>query len=76
MAAAIAVAQWLKDNQVEGQIRLYGTPAEEGGSGVYMVRSGLFNDVDVALHWHPAELEFERAGSLTCQCECEGPLQG
>src|SRR5690606_14251612 len=28
----------------------------EGGSGkVFMVRAGLFDDVDVALHWHPAD---------------------
>jgi aminobenzoyl-glutamate utilization protein B len=63
VAAAITVAQWLKDNQVEGQIRLYGTPAEEGGSGkVYMVRGGLFNDVDVALHWHPADSNSSEQG--------------
>ncbi|WP_157014471.1 amidohydrolase [Mesorhizobium xinjiangense] len=55
VAAAIAVADWLEANGVDGQIRLYGTPAEEGGSGkVYMVRAGLFDDVDVTLHWHPA----------------------
>ncbi|MHB2267716.1 amidohydrolase [Aliihoeflea sp. PC F10.4] len=54
-AAAIAVAKWLEENGVEGQVRLYGTPAEEGGSGkVYMVREGLFDDVDVVLHWHPS----------------------
>ena len=36
---------------------MYGTPAEEGGSGkVYMVRAGLFNDVDVVMHWHPADV--------------------
>jgi aminobenzoyl-glutamate utilization protein B len=35
---------------------VYGCPAEEGGSGkVYMVRAGLFNDVDVVIHWHPDE---------------------
>ena len=35
---------------------MYGCPAEEGGSGkVYMVRSGIFDDVDVALHWHAAD---------------------
>lgn len=56
VAAAIAVALWMKDNNVEGQIRLYGTPAEEGGSGkVYMIRAGLFDDVDVVLHWHPGD---------------------
>ena len=33
---------------------MYGTPAEEGGDGkVYMIREGLFNDVDVVIHWHP-----------------------
>ncbi len=55
VAAAIAVADWLEANGVKGQIRLYGTPAEEGGSGkVYLVRAGLFDDVDVTLHWHPS----------------------
>jgi len=51
--AAIAVSKWLKQTGTPGRVRLYGTPAEEGGSGkVYMVRAGLFNDVDIALHWH------------------------
>lgn len=36
-----------------GTLRYYGTPAEEGGSGkVYMVRAGLFDDLDVAISWH------------------------
>jgi aminobenzoyl-glutamate utilization protein B len=53
-AAAIAIKDWLTANKKQGTIRLYGTPAEEGGSGkVYMVREGLFSDVDVVLHWHP-----------------------
>ncbi len=53
-ASAIAVKNWLIANRKTGTIRFYGTPAEEGGSGkVYMVRDGLFNDVDIVLHWHP-----------------------
>ena len=52
--AAVAVKEWLVKNNIKGTIRFYGTPAEEGGSGkVYMVREGLFKDVDVVLHWHP-----------------------
>ena len=52
--AAVVIKDWLKDNNIQGTIRFYGTPAEEGGSGkVYMVRAGLFNDVDIVLHWHP-----------------------
>ena len=55
-AAAIAVKEWLASSGQTGTIRLYGTPAEEGGSGkVYMVRAGLFDDVDVVLNWHPGD---------------------
>lgn len=55
VVGAIAVKQWLDRTGSSGTVRLYGTPAEEGGSGkVYMVRAGLFDDVDVALHWHPS----------------------
>ena len=53
-AAAIAVKEWLVRTGTPGTVRLYGTPAEEGGAGkVYMVRAGLFSDVDAVLHWHP-----------------------
>lgn len=53
-SAAIAVKDWLQKTGNKGTIRFYGTPAEEGGAGkVYMVRDGLFKDVDIALHWHP-----------------------
>jgi aminobenzoyl-glutamate utilization protein B len=52
--AAVSVKEWIVKNNIPGTIRFYGTPAEEGGSGkVYMVREGLFNDVDIVLHWHP-----------------------
>ncbi|MEZ5693188.1 MAG: amidohydrolase [Altererythrobacter sp.] len=53
LTAAIAVKRWLEKTGTPGRVRLYGTPAEEGGSGkVYMVRAGLFDDVDFAIHWH------------------------
>ena len=54
IGAAIAVKQWMQATHMAGEIRLYGSPAEEGGAGkAYMVRDGLFKDVDVALAWHP-----------------------
>ena len=54
VAAALAVKAWLEESGTPGTVRLYGTPAEEGGAGkVYMVRGGLFDDVDAVLHWHP-----------------------
>ncbi len=56
LGAALAVAHWLEASGHPGTVRLYGTPAEEGGSGkVYMTRAGLFDDVDVVLHWHAGD---------------------
>ena len=56
VAAALAIKDWMIANKVAGEVRVYGTPAEEGGSGkVYMVRGGLFDDVDATLHWHPGD---------------------
>ena len=52
--SAVVIKEWLEKTNTSGTIRFYGTPAEEGGSGkVYMVREGVFNDVDIMLHWHP-----------------------
>ena len=54
--AAVAVKDWMKATGQKGTLRVFGCPAEEGGSGkVYLVRAGLFNDVDVAVHWHPSD---------------------
>jgi aminobenzoyl-glutamate utilization protein B len=37
-------------------VRFYGTPAEETSQGkAYLLRAGLFNDVDAALAWHPSD---------------------
>lgn len=55
VAAAVAVKDWLAASKTPGTLRVYGTPAEEGGGGkVYMLRAGLFADVDAVLSWHPA----------------------
>ncbi len=54
VAAAIELKKLMSEGKIKGTIKLYGCPAEEGGSGkVYMVRAGLFNDVDAVIHWHP-----------------------
>lgn len=54
VAAGIELKKQMIANGWKGTIKVYGCPAEEGGSGkVYMTRAGLFNGVDVVLHWHP-----------------------
>lgn len=65
-AAAIAVKDWMVATGGKGTLKFYGTPAEEGGGGkVYMVRAGLFRDVDVAVTWHPGDVnQVSRSTSL------------
>ncbi len=56
VAAGIAIQKLIAAGKIKGTVKVFGCPAEEGGSGkVYMVREGLFNNVDIVLHWHPAD---------------------
>lgn len=64
VAAAVEVKNWLAKTGTKGTIRVYGTPAEEGGSGkVYMARDGFFDDVDVAMYWHAGNKNSVRVAS-------------
>jgi aminobenzoyl-glutamate utilization protein B len=54
LLSATAVKDWLAANKVPGRVRYYGCPAEEGGAAkTFMVRSGAFDDTDIAITWHP-----------------------
>lgn len=54
LLAASAVKDYLASRGIKGRVRYYGCPAEEGGAAKsFMVRAGLFDDVDVAISWHP-----------------------
>jgi aminobenzoyl-glutamate utilization protein B len=68
LLAATAVKDWLAARGLKGRVRYYGCPAEEGGSGKgYMVRAGVFDDVDVAICWHPSAFTgVNRPYSLAC----------
>jgi aminobenzoyl-glutamate utilization protein B len=56
LAAAIAIKELIAAGELQGTIRFYGTPAEEDiGGKVYMIRAGLFDDLDIALAWHPGD---------------------
>ncbi|TDK58108.1 amidohydrolase [Bacillus salipaludis] len=56
-AAAVAIKDYMKQTGLQGTVRFYGCPAEEAGSGkAFMVRAGLFDDVDLALSWHPSTI--------------------
>jgi aminobenzoyl-glutamate utilization protein B len=76
-AAAIAVKEWLGANKRSGTIRFFGTPAEEGGSGkVYMIRAGLFDDVDAVVAWHPGDRSAVSAGSTLANVTAKVRFRG
>ena len=55
LLAATAVKDYLAANGLKGRVRYYGCPAEEGGAAKgFMARAGLFDDVDIAISWHPS----------------------
>jgi len=59
MLAATAVKDWLEAEGIEGRVRYYGCPAEEGGAAkAFMVREGAFEDVDIAISWHPGPFNY------------------
>lgn len=56
VTGAVAIKNVMAELGLAGTIRLYGTPAEETVIGkVFMARAGVFDDLDAALDWHPAD---------------------
>src|SRR5256885_11392947 len=68
LLAAAAVKNYLAEAGVKGRVRYYGCPAEEGGAAkTFMVRAGCFDDVDIAITWHPGAMNRSYdAMSLAC----------
>ncbi|PHN01555.1 amidohydrolase [Flavilitoribacter nigricans] len=55
LGAAVAIKELIEAGQLKGTVRFYGTPAEEKFFGkLWMIRAGLFDDVDVVMDWHPS----------------------
>lgn len=56
LASAIAIKELMEDGAIQGTVKFLGTPAEEKFFGkIWMVREGLWDDVDVNVSWHPAD---------------------
>ncbi len=54
LAAALAIKHYLEETGREGTVIYYGTPGEENGAGkAFMARDGAFDELDMALCWHP-----------------------
>lgn len=55
LGAAIAIKELIESGKITGTVKFFGTPSEEKYFGkIWMVKNGLWDDVDVNLSWHPA----------------------
>ncbi len=65
LGAVLAVKDAIDLGNISGTIRYYGCPAEETFNAKgYMIKEGLFDDVDIALTWHPGS--FNMLNLMTC----------
>jgi len=64
LAAASVMKAWLEHSGTSATVRYYGCPAEETCEGkVFMARAGAFDDLDMAITWHPGSTNTVWAGS-------------
>jgi len=55
LGAAVAIKELIESGKIKGTIKFFGTPSEEKYFGkIWMVREGLWDDVDVNVTWHPS----------------------
>lgn len=77
LLAATAVKDWLEKTGTPGRVRYYGCPAEEGGAAkAFMVRAGAFEDVDIAISWHPSNFAGVQRETSLANCRIDFTFTG
>lgn len=56
LVAAEGLAELCEAEGIKARVRFYGCPAEESLGRIPLVKAGRFDDVSVALTWHPADV--------------------
>lgn len=65
VGAAFLLKDYLEKNPNSGTVIVFGCPGEEGGAGkTFMAREGVFNNIDIALTWHPSTINAAMVGSM------------
>ncbi|WP_117194697.1 M20 family metallopeptidase [Rhizobium terrae] len=77
LLAATALKDWLEKTGTPGRVRYYGCPAEEGGAAkAFMVREGAFEDVDIAISWHPSNFAGVQRETSLANCRIDFTFTG
>lgn len=65
VGAAIGLSKFM--DQIDGEVVVFGAPAEESGGGkIILTEQGLFKDVDFAMMIHPGNKNIIGRGGLAC----------
>ena len=77
VGAALMLRDYLQEIGRPGTVVLVGCPAEEGGSGkTYLARAGVFDELDLALTWHPGGGNAVVTGSMQANCQAYFRFKG
>lgn len=77
VGAALMLRDYLQESGRPGTVVLVGCPAEEGGSGkTYLARAGVFDELDLALTWHPGGGNAVVTGSMQANCQAYFRFKG
>ena len=65
LMGAVGFKHYLETEGKTGTVVFFGCPAEEGGSGkTFMARQGCFDQLDLALSWHPNDCNMMPPGPV------------
>ncbi|CAJ0747646.1 351_t:CDS:10, partial [Entrophospora sp. SA101] len=65
VAAAIGIKSVIEKYEIEGTVKLLGTPAEETGGGkIDLIEAGAYDNVDISLMVHPGTIDAAFANFL------------
>ncbi|MBI9012849.1 MAG: amidohydrolase [Clostridiales bacterium] len=77
IGSAVSMKHYLDETGMSGTIKLFGCPGEEGGSGkAFMAREGVFDDLDVAIAWHPGSINGMFSVSTLANIQCYFKFKG
>ena len=77
VAAAYGIKKYLEETGKSGTVIYFGCPGEEGGSGkAFMARDGVFDELDLALTWHPMDYNVAWYGSTLANIQVNYKFTG
>lgn len=77
VGAVLQIRDYLCSSKKSGTVIFFGCPAEEGGSGkAFMARDGVFDELDIALTWHPGNANCVVTGSYQANCQAYFRFKG